>query len=220
VSSEVWLGSPEAARWFDIDKLSDEESLRYAGLKGERRRQEFAVSRALRQTAAERAQAHAATSLSHSGGWAAVARADAGCRVGVDLEFHRPRNLLGIARFAFDPSEIALLEAREPDQRHELFFILWTLKEAMAKALGVPLLAATRDCVFSVEESMGVQVWKGRVPTEQPWHVRAFHPRKDIALSVAVIGGDDVAAVSTYEWPGAGLVRWPTVVALGSGASA
>lgn len=150
----MWLGSPAAALQFDIDGLSPDERVRYDGLKGERRRREFAVSRALRRTALGSSSGDSAqpSSLSHSGGWAAVARAAPGCQIGVDLEFHRPRNLLGIARFAFDPAEIAMIEAHPPQQQHEVFFTLWTLKESMAKALGLPLLAAARQCVFTLDD--------------------------------------------------------------------
>ena len=216
MSAEIWLGSPDAVRWFDVDRLSEIERERYAQLKGERRRNEFAVSRALRFAALGTTSADAAqpSSLSHSGGWAAVARGASGCRIGVDLEFHRPRNLLGIARFAFDPAEIAMIEALPATRQQAVFFTLWTLKESMAKALRLPLLAAARECVFSFTESMGVQEWQGRIPTEQPWLARVFRPRPDMELSVAVIGTEAVDAVTTHEWPGAGGADWPTVVAL------
>jgi hypothetical protein len=271
VSVEVWLGSPEAALQFDIDGLSPDERVRYEGIKGERRRREFAVSRALRQTALGNASGDPSqpSSLSHSGGWAAVARAAPGCQIGVDLEFHRPRNLLGIARFAFDPAEIAMIEAQLPQQQHEVFFTLWTLKESMAKALGLPLLAAARQCVFTLDEvgvldssygriggrigtpttyrhsghsgtpiidagpkmgtpiegreagaatdSVGVQFWRGQVPTDRPWMARVFRPRPDMALCVAVIGSDRLDWVITREWPAAKGEEWRSVVALSNG---
>lgn len=259
----MWLGSPEAADRFEVDKLSPAERTRYDGLKGELRRREFAVSRALRAAATGSSSDDPShpSSLSHSHGWAAVASACADCQVGVDLEFYRPRNLLGIARFAFDPAEIAMLEARPPEQQHQMFFTLWTLKESMAKALGVPLLVASRECVFTLESAVvpgsmgvqdsqwgrsvasdsvgvqnpigppscdsmgvpdshpvGVQNWKGHVPTERPWLVRAFRPRPDMALSVAVIGSDAVDSVITHEWPDARPGNWQPVVALRSNA--
>jgi hypothetical protein len=246
VSADVWLGSPEAALQFDIDGLSPDERARYEGIKGERRRREFAVSRALRRTALGSSSADPSqpSSLSHSGGWAAVARAAPGCQVGVDLEFHRPRNLLGIARFAFDPAEIAMIEAQPPQQQHEVFFALWTLKESMAKALGLPLLAAARQCVFTLDDvgvpdsdspdsdspdsdspdsdspdsnSMGVQLWRGQVPTDRPWLARVFRPRPDMALCVAVIGSDRADLVIAREWPSEKREEWRSVVALRNG---
>jgi len=276
VSVEVWLGSPEAALQFDIDGLSPDERARYEGIKGERRRREFAVSRALRWTALGSSSGAPSqpSSLSHSGGWAAVACAAPGSQIGVDLEFHRARNLLGIARFAFDPAEIAMIEAQPPEHQEDVFFTLWTLKESMAKALGLPLLAAARQCVFTLDDmgvpdslrgrngtstdrhagtptidadakigmqtgtsieraagvvadsvdvpvlasdSMGVQLWRGQVPTDRPWMARVFRPRPDMALSIAVIGSDRVDTVTTREWPTAGSAEWRSVVALRNG---
>lgn len=294
----MWLGSPAAALQFDIDGLCPDERVRYEAIKGERRRHEFAVSRALRRTALGSASGDSSqpSSLSHSGGWAAVARAAPGCQIGVDLEFHRPRNLLGIARFAFDPAEIAMIAARPPQQQHEVFFTLWTLKESMAKALGLPLLAAARQCVFTLDEvgvpdssygriggrigtptylhsgtpvvgpgpkigtpiedrepgaapdsvgvpdlatqalgsmgvpdlapaqvgvqdsnRVGVQFWRGQVPTDRPWMARVFRPRPDMALCVAVIGSDRLDWVVTREWPAAKGEEWRSVVALSNG---
>jgi hypothetical protein len=225
LSIDVWLGSPHGAGRFDIDTLNVAERLRHDGLKSDRRRQEFAVSRALRLAAlgSTWAEPSIPSSLSHSNGWAAVARAPAGCRVGVDLEFHRERNVLGIARFAFDPEEIALLERLSPQLRDPAFYTLWTMKEAFAKALGIPLLEASRQCVFNMSEPRGevdsaslpAVTWTGRIPTDRAWLVRVFQPRADMALCVAVIGRGSAEDVAGYEWPDAVASRWPTQVAIG-----
>ena len=68
----------------------DEERDRMARLRREARRQEFAVSRALRAHARRAAPNPAGESMSHSGGYAALAQAPR-MRLGVDLELHRPR---------------------------------------------------------------------------------------------------------------------------------
>ena len=208
---DVWLGSPAAEQWFDAGKLNAAERERYDGLRGERRRREFAVSRALRHAALGHSldNSSAPSSLSHSGGWAAFARGAAGQRLGVDLEFHRPRNLLGIARFAFDPAEIAMLEALQPAQRPAVFYALWTLKESMAKALGLQLLVASRQCVFVAENPADASAWRGTAPTEEPWMVRVFQPQPDMALCVTVIGSNDAGSIATRDWPSAGLAGKP-----------
>ncbi|MET0497306.1 MAG: 4'-phosphopantetheinyl transferase superfamily protein [Steroidobacteraceae bacterium] len=200
---DLWLGSPAAEQWFDAGKLSTAERDRYDGLKGEHRRREFAVSRALRHAALGNSSgdSSAPSSLSHSGGWAAVARGAPGYRVGVDLEFHRPRNLLGIARFAFDPAEIAMLEGLQPAQQPAVFYALWTLKESMAKALGLQLLEASRQCVFVSGNPADADAWRGTAPTHEPWMVRVFRPRPDMALCVTVIGSNDAESIATCEWP-------------------
>lgn len=201
----VWLGTPEAERHFDQQLLSDADRKRYAALRGHRPRQEFAVSRALRAAALRERQG--ASSLSHSGGWAAVAYAPAGCRIGVDIERHRPRNLLALAKFAFDPDETNLLASLEDTERERVFYALWTLKESMAKALGVPLLTATRQCVFSVCDGE----WRGSAPVGERWRALSFQPRPDMSLAVVIIGHHPLADIATLQWPPLQQVAWPPV---------
>ena len=216
---DVWLGSPAAEQWFDADKLNAAERTRYEGLNGQRRRREFAVSRALRHAALGDSfgDPSVPSSLSHSGGWAAVARGTAGHRLGVDLEFHRPRNLLGIARFAFDPAEIAMLEGLPPVQQPAVFYSLWTLKESMAKALGLQLLEASRQCVFVSEAPADAEAWRGVAPTHEPWMVRVFRPQPDMALCVTVIGSNDVGSIATCEWPSGSPGSWQSAVTIRGG---
>ncbi|MFI5372128.1 MAG: 4'-phosphopantetheinyl transferase family protein [Candidatus Eisenbacteria bacterium] len=87
-------------------------------------------------------------SLSHAGEVLVVAIASR--RVGVDVERVRPLpGLDAVARVCFTASELLLLGATETAERHELFFTMWTRKEAWAKALGVglgaPLPSTTPD---------------------------------------------------------------------------
>ena len=48
-SVQLWLATPDAAQHFDPAELTDEERDRMARLRREARRQDFAVSRALRE---------------------------------------------------------------------------------------------------------------------------------------------------------------------------
>lgn len=211
---DVWLGAPEAERLFDADRLRDADRVRLSELRGELRRREFAVSRALRDAAL--GDSSDPSSLSHSHGWASVARGHSKCSpalaIGVDLEFHRQRNLLGIARFAFDAAEIAVLEALDPGQQPGVFYALWTMKEAMAKALRIPLLVASRQCVFLPPEPSCTS-WRGSAPTGLPWMARAFAPRPDMALSVVIIGSD-CSSVTCREWPPERPGEWKVVAAI------
>lgn len=85
-------------------------------------------------------------SLSHTEGLAVCALVDvpasvlapASVRVGVDVEMAaRPVQPLKLAERFFAPEEFQLLRRIEGRRRQEIFFRLWTFKEAMAKALGV-----------------------------------------------------------------------------------
>ncbi|TLX21239.1 4'-phosphopantetheinyl transferase family protein [Thermomonas fusca] len=74
-------------------------------------------------------------SLSHSGGWLALALADA--PVGVDIELpRRVRDWNALARFVFSPEECRRVDAAGDALCAEVFHALWTLKEARGKRSG------------------------------------------------------------------------------------
>ena len=78
-------------------------------------------------------------SVSHSGGHGLIALVPHG-RIGVDVEERTPRrNLNDDIRLLFAPGERAELEAADGDRRTDLFYRLWTLKEAVLKAAGLGL---------------------------------------------------------------------------------
>lgn len=207
---QVWLAGPEAAAEVDRGRLSAADRARSARLAGGRKETEWLASRALGQRLAP--EPGTPTSLSHAAGCAAFATGPGGTRVGVDLEAVRPRQVLRLARFSFAPEEAAQLEALEGEDALEHFYLLWTLKEASAKALGLPLLAALHECRFIRDDGR----WHGRLPCAGPWAARAWMPRPALFLSVMVLdlpGRPDSWCCS--EWPGAA-VHWPLKAGLAS----
>jgi 4'-phosphopantetheinyl transferase len=75
-------------------------------------------------------------SLSHSGDRALLAISDT-LVVGADLEQVRPLAHLELARRNFHPQEIAAIESQPTEgAQRQAFFRIWTLKEAVVKALG------------------------------------------------------------------------------------
>jgi 4'-phosphopantetheinyl transferase len=83
--------------------------------------------------------------LSHSGDAACFAFA-AGRQVGVDIERMRSQSdLNGLAQQVFTPAEIEAFSASPEQQREDLFFTLWTRKEALIKAIGLGLSAPVRE---------------------------------------------------------------------------
>ena len=102
-----------------------------------------------------------AFNVSHSDPHGLIAIADSGC-VGVDLEMRsKPRDLDGIGSFVYGPEEQRLLKKAKGWQKVHLFYRLWSLKEALIKALGtgfslspsefeIPdsMLQGARSCVF------------------------------------------------------------------------
>lgn len=75
-------------------------------------------------------------SLSHATGMVACA-VGFGCAVGIDLESLDRRVSLGIARRFFAADEYAWLTGLAEDAQPAAFLHLWTLKEAVAKAVGL-----------------------------------------------------------------------------------
>lgn len=86
-------------------------------------------------------------SLSHSGGYAALAMSS--LPVGVDIQEIRPERVPAAMRFLTD-YEQAQLAALPPAEQVQAFFRLWTVKESYGKMTGRGLLGAS---AFSVELS-------------------------------------------------------------------
>jgi 4'-phosphopantetheinyl transferase len=89
---------------------------------------------------------------------AAVAPPDAA--VGIDIERHASRDVLGLVQTWFGPNEIAVVEAAGP----EAFYRIWTAREALAKALGSGLSGAMKT-----GDAVGYQ------PGEDAWTHEGFH---------------------------------------------
>lgn len=213
--AEVWLATPDAATRFDPSSLPEAERAEWAVLRTERRRRDWASSRALRG-AVPNAGNHS-HSLSHSHGYAALAFASGAVAVGVDLEKLVPRDFLGMARLTFAPEEAEwLADTHDPVERCSRFYELWTLKEAFAKALRLPLVDALRHCRFADGDRTGFAL----VPAAGFWRATVFAPRFDLRLAfVRVADTDDLlaTAVGTAEWPSPRTVDWRVARSLGGG---
>ena len=60
--------------------------------------------------------------------------------IGIDLERERPIEYVDLARRYFHPNEVAAITAsRDEAEQRRAFFLVWTLKEAVVKALGTGL---------------------------------------------------------------------------------
>ena len=95
---------------------------------------------------AERPDIH--YNLSHAAGIAACIVSDRRC--GIDCEAvreYRPN----VMRRAFSEAERRSVEKAPEDKRDELFFRLWTLKEAYVKALGIGISYPLDTVEFSFE---------------------------------------------------------------------
>ena len=154
--------SPDAEREaFAFDLLDDEEKARWRRFVVERAKRQFSLCRgALRIHLAERlncsngalsfgylehgkpfakVQDHRAPigfNVSHSGRHGLIAFAEHGW-IGVDVEERIPKSDLdGIGDKVYGRSEREMLRAAVGAQKVHLFFRLWSMKEALIKALG------------------------------------------------------------------------------------
>lgn len=194
-AAQLWLALPEAAREFCADALSVQEAARFAGMKHAARRRDFMVSRSLQHYLQLRELPIGRRS--HSDGHAALLHWDAPTRAGVDLEKHSPRRLADLARFGYSAAEAQMIESRSPAEQTRLFYALWTLKEAAAKALGLPLLEAIRTCTFI--ETGGVL--QGSLPIAAPWTARVFEPLAGFSLAVVCLDVDRHPDLRVGLWP-------------------
>jgi 4'-phosphopantetheinyl transferase len=77
--------------------------------------------------------------LSHSEERAVLAISDT-AEVGIDLERERPIEHVDLAKRYFHPNEVAAITvSRDEAEQRRAFFLVWTLKEAVVKALGTGL---------------------------------------------------------------------------------
>ncbi len=132
--------------------------------------------------------------LSHSGGLALVAIAEAG-RVGIDAETVRSEiEVEDLSRRFFAPAETAEILAISPDARLAAFFACWTRKEAFVKALGGGL-------------SVPLDRFQVTVRTDQPARLVWVEGEESDRWSLLDVSEPGVAAALVVEGPAPVLQR-------------
>ncbi len=140
---EIWRVPVEsAAQAGQITGLASEEQARAECMNSPVRRAQYIAGHVLANRLRSHHGAPLFTSLSHSGEWVVVAAARNG-PVGVDMECLRTeRPLKQLSRRFFPPEEDAWLAQFPLEEQSHVFYWLWTAKEALFKALGMPADAA------------------------------------------------------------------------------
>lgn len=140
--------------------------------------------------------------ISNSADKALLAISNHPLELGVDIE--RPRNLsdlVGLARRYFHPREIAALEELSGDEQRQMFFRLWTRKEAYLKAIGTGLTFPLHDVFVSFEETDSPQIHEiaGDVKSAREWqlHVCPCDPPYVAALAYR---SPVRARITSLEW--------------------
>jgi 4'-phosphopantetheinyl transferase len=137
--------------------------------------------------------------MSHSNDLALVAIAY-GREVGIDVEsVDREINHRALARRHFSAAEIERLEDEPPATRPELFFSLWTGKEAYLKARGTGLTMSLDE--FQIVESKHRHSWRDvieRTHQSPRWFVRELSPQPGFIASIAL--EERSARLDLQEW--------------------
>jgi phosphopantetheinyl transferase len=142
-------------------------------------------------------------SVSHSGPWAVCAVSASGS-VGVDVQVPVPgRQIESIARAYFAPEESDWVAAH-PEPR---FWMLWVLKEAYLKALGVGLAGGLATLQCRIEPPL-IEIVAARSPAVIS--VRLFLLESALAtafVGIAVVNGS-CGEVSSKRWNPEPSPRW------------
>jgi 4'-phosphopantetheinyl transferase len=111
--------------------------------------------------------------LSHSGRWVLLALAQ-GLAVGVDVEHPQSlRGFIDIANHYFHLDEQRWLQQLDPVAQEHGFYRLWTLKEALFKALGIGIAAGLESAAFQLTgHSPRVMLNASLYHSTHQWH---FH---------------------------------------------
>lgn len=137
--------------------------------------------------------------ITHTEGVVVMAVSQNG-QVGVDVErVGRPMDYLGMSRRFFAEIEAEAVRNSSETERSELFYRIWTLKEAYVKAIGKGLAHALDSFWFSPLDLNGLQPrlqWVG--------NDHKVHPLENWGAQVMRLGPDDRWIVSVVNEVGQG----------------
>jgi 4'-phosphopantetheinyl transferase len=125
--------------------------------------------------------------LSHSGDFAALAISSLGA-VGVDIESTRQRSYLKIVDRFFHKDENEQLLNCDEANREQLFYRLWTLKEAFFKATGLGISQGLDKARFYLDDNnIAVQFSNDLQIEKDHWqfHQKSIAPNTIVAVALA-----------------------------------
>ncbi len=145
----------------------------------------------------------AAFNVSHSHGHGLIAFAPDGMRIGVDLETPRIRKRLQlVSESVFTGGELDALAAASGGDWHALFFRIWSIKEALIKALGTGFTLNPQRFEIPANLLHGASSAHFRFPhlPDDRWLVTDLgEPRFAAALAVAIDDGEDRGSRSEFQ---------------------
>lgn len=94
--------------------------------------------------------------------------------IGIDIEFFKKRDLIGLARHSFSALECQQLEALSAAEMYTSFYHIWSQKEAFIKAKGRGLNYPLKQ--FSVSAKPPAQLLEVPQDEHQDWFCLSFQP--------------------------------------------
>ncbi len=111
--------------------------------------------------------------------------------IGIDLEYIRPlADAESLAKRFFSPQEYNLISQLPPQQQPEIFFKMWTCKEAYLKATGDGLAGGLEkvEVFFTPEQPIRFLNINGDVQEASRWYLYQFIPQSNYIAAVAAVG--------------------------------
>jgi 4'-phosphopantetheinyl transferase len=140
--------------------------------------------------------------LTHSGEFAMYAIAKRR-NIGIDIE--KIRSDIAIAQIAdkfFSPPEISFLQGIDKDKLPDVFFQLWTRKEAFIKATGngFSLPIEHVDVSLTSERILSPIILSGNYKENAHWYVQDLFPGKGYTAAMVVEGSDWELSCWNYDF--------------------
>jgi len=108
--------------------------------------------------------------------------------VGIDVEANeRDLDAARLAERFFAATEAAALAALPERARRERFYDLWTVKEAIVKALGLALPPALPHVAVEIRSDDDIELTHSPVAADGAWQLRLFTPARGFRLAVAIL---------------------------------
>jgi len=126
-------------------------------------------------------------SISHTAGLISCAFARFP-EVGIDVEnIQRDLKFIELGETVFSPVEMKFLKSQNELHQRKVFYLLWTLKEAYLKALGVGLVDNLHEFEFCLDSNYrptSLKRSKQFFDQSDPWSFQVFDPSPDHQLAL------------------------------------
>jgi 4'-phosphopantetheinyl transferase len=127
-------------------------------------------------------------SLTHTRGMVACVLAPPDTAAGVDVEANqRDLDAGRLAERFFADTEAAALAALPERARRDRFYDLWTVKEAVVKAVGLALPPALPHLAVEIRSDDDIELTRSPVSADGVWQLALLTPARGFRIAVALL---------------------------------